>query len=507
MNHVLHGLAANPSLPPELLDRLITIADTDLSSELAARTDLTPAQLTTLAARGDEIAVQLAYEGRLTADDIDPAAQPYAALALLDEGAGHQEWTPFLATHPTTRVREKLAACPDLPPHVVRTLAADPDIQVVAELALWTTSDTAARLAGHPHAEVRRATAANELTPTTVLEMLITGEGIPPAQRCLVCDREETPFVHESSCQRLDCDLLAGAACDGSHQSTVHEIQRMALLNPATPIDAAVPFADHPSMLLRSALASRPDLPPSVGAQLAKDPIPAVRADLAENPAIDDTVIAVLAADHGHDVQRRLAHNPNVPLDVLADLARATRIGSTLLPRIAAAAPDETAQLAASRAPAVRMLPAQRRDLPTAIRDALAADPDAKVSKSVAPHPGLSDAHLRAMVARHGVQVVAKVATNPDASPALLEELARHQPPVRKVFREIARHPHAPAPALLACLTDERARPLAAAHPNLPPAVIAELLIDNDDRVAEAAASNPSLTPTVMSVASRRFVL
>lgn len=136
MNHVLHGLAANPSLPAELIDRLITIADTDLSSELAARTDLTAAQLTTLAARSEEIAVQLAYEGRLTADDIDPATQPYAALALLDEGRGRQEWTPLLAAHPTTRCREKLAACPGLPPDVVQVLAADPDVQVVAELAL-----------------------------------------------------------------------------------------------------------------------------------------------------------------------------------------------------------------------------------------------------------------------------------------------------------------------------------------------------------------------------------
>ncbi|MFJ8637108.1 hypothetical protein [Streptomyces sp. NPDC093568] len=499
MNHVLHGLAANPSLPPELIDRLITVADPDLSSELAARTDLTPAQLATLATRGDEIAVQLAYEGRLTADDIDPAVRPYAALALLDEGAGRQEWTRLLAAHRTTHVREKLAACPDLPPDVVRTLAADADIQVVAELALWTTPDTAARLARHPHAEVRRAAAANDSTPPPVLDMLITGEGLPPAQRCLVCDREVTPFVHERSCPRPQCELPAGAACDGSHQSTVHEIQRMALLNPATPIDAAVSFADHPSMLLRSALAARSDLPPSVGAQLAKDPIPGVRADLAENPAIDDTLIRTLAADRGHDVQRRLAHNPNVPLDVLADLARATRIGSTLLPRIAAASPQETAQLAASRNPVVRMLVAQRRDLPAAIRDTLAADPDAKVAKSVAPHPGLSEAHLRAMVARHGVQVVAAVAANPSASSTLLEEATRHQPPVRKVFRKVARHPHAPAPALLACLTDRHARPLAAAHPNLPPADIAQLLTDNDDLVAEAAASNPSLAPAVMA--------
>ncbi|MFD7284048.1 hypothetical protein ACFV80_45530 [Streptomyces sp. NPDC059862] len=499
MNHVLYGLAANPSLPSELVDRLIAVADADLGCDLAARTDLSRAQVVALAARGEEIAVRLAHEGRLTADDVDPVTQPYAALALLAEGAGRPEWARLLAAHPITEHREKLAACPTLPPDVMETLAADTDVRVVAEFALWTTPEEAARLAGHPHAEVRRAVAANEATPPAVLEMLITGEGLPPAQRCLVCDREQTPFVHHPHCPRPDCDLPPGAACDGSHQSTVHETQHMALLNPATPIDAAVRLADHPSMLLRSALAARPNLPPPVCEQLAEDPLPAVRADLAENPAIDDALIRALAADRGHDVQRRLAHNPNVPLDVLTHLAGVTRTGPALLPRIAAASPAEVAKLANSPNPGVRMLLAARRDLPAQIRDALAADPDAKVVKSIAPHPGLSETRLRAMVARHGIRVVTKVATNPDASSTLLEELTRHEPPVQKVFREVARHCNATAPALLACLADRQARPIAAGHPALPPPVITELLTDNDWQVVEAAAANPSLSPAVMA--------
>ena len=252
-------------------------------------------------------------------------------------------------------------------------------------------------------------------------------------------------------------------------------------------------------MLLRWALAARPDLPPEVCGRLAADPTPGVRADLAENPAIDDALIRMLAADRGHDVQRRLAHNPHVPLDVLTYLAGTTKIGSTLLPRIAAASPAEVEELAESPNPAVRMLLAERRDLPAEIRDALAADPDAKVVKSIAPHPGLSEAQLRAMVDRHGVRVVAKVAANPDASPALLEDLARHEPPVQKAFREVARHRNATAPALLACLADKQARRIAAGHPALPPPVIVELLADDDWRVVEAAAANPSLPPAVMS--------
>ncbi|MET7368784.1 hypothetical protein ABZS61_23625 [Streptomyces sp. NPDC005566] len=499
MNHVLCGLAANAALPSELVDRLIAVADADVAAVLAARADLSHAQAVALASRVVESAVPLAYQGRLTVADIDPAAQPRAALALLEEGVGGPEWARLFAADPVVERREKLAACPGLPPDVVEMLAADSHMSVVAEFALWATPDVATRLAGHRHAEVRRAVAANEATPPTVLAALISGEGLHPAQRCVVCDREEPPFVHDPKCSRLDCDLLPGASCDGSHESTVHDMLVAAVRNPATPVAAVVGLAGHPSMLLRWALAARSDLPPEVCARLAVDPAPGVRADLAENPAIDDGLIRALADDRDHNVQRRLAHHPHVPLDVLTRLAGMTTIGTTLLPRIAAASPSEVRELAQSPNPAARMLVAQRRDLPAEIRDALATDSDAKVVKAVAPHPGLPASQLRAMVDRQGVRVIAKVAANPDATPALREYLTRHEPRAQKAFREIARHPNATAPALLACLADHRAKPVAAGHPALPPLVVAELLTDRDGRVAEAAAANRSLPHAVMA--------
>ncbi|MGW1497226.1 hypothetical protein ACWCQW_01305 [Streptomyces mirabilis] len=500
MNHILCGLAANPALPSELVDRLITVADDEIATELAARPDLSHAQALALAARAENTAVHLAYEGRLTSADIDPVAQPQAALALLDTGAGLPEWARRFATDPVIERREKLAACPGLPPDVTDTLAADSEITVVAELALWTTPDMAARLARHPHAEVRRAVAANVATPPAVLEMLLTGDGLPPARRCLVCDRERTPAAHTRPHQHQHPadDLPPGAFCTGSHESTVHDMWRQALSNPATPVRAAAGFAGHSSALLRWSLAARPDLPPEVGGRLADDPLPGTRADLAENPAVDATHLRALATDASPDVRRSLAHNPRVPLDLLTSLAGTTKIGATLLPRIAAATPAEVESLATSPDPAVRMLLAARRDLPPAIRDALAADTDAKVLKSIAPHPGLSEVRLRDMIDRHGVHVLAKVATNPDASPSLLEHVTRHDPPVQKAFREVARHRNATAPSLLACLTDRQARPMAAAHPSLPVPVIVELLGDAEERVAQAAAANPSLPPAVM---------
>ncbi|MDH6212991.1 hypothetical protein [Streptomyces pseudovenezuelae] len=499
MNPVLCGLAANAALPSELVDRLIAIADDDIAVDLAGRADLSRAQAVALLSRVEESGARLACEGRLTAADVDPGARPHAALALLHEGAGSPEWARPFAADPDVERREKLAACSGLPAEVVEALAADPDVRVVAELARWTTADVAAGLAEHPHAEVRRAVAANEATPPDVLAALITGEGLPPARRCLVYDREATPFVHDPHCERPDCDLLPGASCDGSHESSVHQVQVAALRNPATPAEAVVGFVDHPSMILRWTLAARSDLPPEVYGRLAADPVPGVRADLAGNPAIEEALIRTLADDGGHDVRRSLAHNRHVPLDVLVHLAGATKIGATLLPRIAAASPAEVQELARSPHPAAHMLVAQRRDLRPEFRDALAADPDAKVVKSVAPHPGLSEAQLRAMVDRHGVRVLAKVATNPDASPALLEDLTRHEPSVQKAFREIARHRNATAQALLACLADRQARPIAAGHPALPVPVIVDLLTDAEWQVAEAAAANPSLPRAVMS--------
>ncbi|GAA3446882.1 hypothetical protein Pve01_46540 [Planomonospora venezuelensis] len=500
MNSVLCGLAANPALLPDLVDRLIMVADEDVAVSLAEREDLTRAQAVALVSRVEQSAGRLAERGLLTADDVDPVAQPLAALALLAEGAGRPAWARLLAADPITERRERLAACPGLPAEVQEILAVDTEIGVIAEIALQATADMPARLAAHPHAEVRCAVASNEAAPPAVLAALVAGEGLPPARRCLVCDREETPFTHDPECPRLDCDLPPGAACDGFHESTVHQTHVNALWNPATPTAAVVGFAGHPSMLLRWPLAVRPDLPAVVYERLAASPEPGVRAALAANPAIGDDLIRALAADPAPDVRRSLASNPQVPLEVLTRLADDIKIGSTLLPRIATASRAEIGELAASPHPVVRMLLAERRDLPPEIRDALAADLDAKVVKSIAPHPGLSDARLRAMVERHGVRVVAKVAKNPEASPALLEDLARHEPPVRKALREIARHRNATAPALLVCLSDWQARPLAAGHPALPPQVIVELLTDDDWQVVEAAASNPALPPEVMSM-------
>ncbi|GJF31260.1 hypothetical protein KNE206_39600 [Kitasatospora sp. NE20-6] len=501
MNAALRGLAANPSLPSGLLDRLIATAragagadaedDTgdDLAGALAHRPGLGRAHVVALLPIGEAVAVALVHAGHLTAADIDPVARPEAALAFLDRGAGPPEWARRLAADPDPWRRERLAACPGLPPDVVAALAADPEVEVVAELAQWTSAAVTARLAAHPHARVRQAVACNLRTPPEVLVALLTGAGLPPVRLCADCACGTGPPA--------PAHRRSGACEDGSHAS-VPDIVMMALRNPGTPAGSAAAFAGHPSPALRREVAERPDLPPGVYLRLADDPAPWTRSALAANPAIGGPVIRRLAVERDADVRRTLARHPRLPLDVLAGLARAARIGADLLPRVAAASVAEVARLAASPRPEVRVLVARRRDLPDPVRDALAADPDAKVVGAVASHPGIGEARMHALLDRHGRQVAAALATNPDASPAVLERLAALDPPVRGALAGIARHPNATAAALTACLADRKTRCGAAAHPALPPPVVVALLGADEPDVREAAAANPALPVAAM---------
>ncbi|MET8978928.1 hypothetical protein ABZX85_25235 [Streptomyces sp. NPDC004539] len=431
--------------------------------------------------------------------------QPEAALALLDEGRGDVEWAWGIVAGGVVGHREKLARCAGLPDGVVRALAGDADVCVVAELAWCGASEVVAGLAGHPHAGVRRMVAENRGAPPEVLAVLASGEGVSTVEWCRGCEGGAVPPFHSGGCPEAsdgspedDGGAFFGRACDGAHGAALAAVRQAVAGNPATPVDAVVGFADDPVVWVRQELAEREDLPQEVYARLAVDPYHGVRKAVAGNPSIGETVARVLAGDDDVEIRRELARNPGVPFDVLVPLAGLPKVGADLLPRVASASPAEVAQLAASKDSSVRALVARRRDLPDGVRDALAVDPDAKVVKSVAPHPGLSEGQLRRMVERHGVQVMAQVALNPDAPAALLEDLALREPPVGGVLRAIAGRVDAPAAALVACLGNARARPVAAAHPALPVEVLVGLLGDDDEDVVQSAAANPSLPVDVM---------
>ena len=303
----------------------------------------------------------------------------------------------------------------------------DDDDAAAAEMARSApmTAEQAHRLAAHPHAGVREALAANPTTPPDVLACLVRPGGQRSAQRCAGCAGDPDG---------------SGPWCGGRHEDAVFLIHRAAAENPATPPEIVELLLGHPDMWVRCAVAARTDLPPDAHRRLAEDSTPGVRGALAQNPAIGEPLMRTIAADAR--TRRRLAHNPALPLDLLMELARVADIGATLLPRIAAATPDEVSLLAAAPDAAVRLLLAQRPDLTADVVEQLAADPT----------PGMP----QAIAAQHNASVA----------------------------------------VLLRCLDDPQARPIAARHPALPPDRIVELLTDPHPQVAAAAAANPSLPTT-----------
>ncbi|GHJ42861.1 hypothetical protein Cs7R123_02030 [Catellatospora sp. TT07R-123] len=481
------GLAANPALPPAVVDQLIALDDHDIRWQLASRDDLGDGQIHRLAATGDTLAVgRLLRDGRLppgTVTDFDPAV----ALVLADLGPIHPDWARRLATDPDPATRAAFATADHVPADALDTLADDPDLDVVTETARWArlTAAQAERLAAHPHLTVRSCVAVNEYTPPHVL-VALAGRRQPAARHCAACAGTPAWQFHDWSCDGTHADALL--ALDGSLAG-----------NPSTPPYLLREHAAHPLLQVRWALAGRQDLPRATYLALAQDPVAGVRGDLAENPAIGEDLMRAMAEDDTHDVRRRLAHNPAVPLDVLIRLAEVVKVGAAMLPRIAAATPAELRELAASAAGGARMLAAAHPGLPHDLVDRFATDRDARVVKAVAPNPALTELQLRAMLTEHGPRVAAAVARNPACPPSVLTDIARRTPAVSKALRNIAVHDGAPADALLACLTDERARWLAAGHPALRAETVIALLADDDLGVAARAAANPALPGRVMS--------
>lgn len=198
----LGGLAANPSLPADLLDRLVACADAELCVDLAGRSDLAREQVRTLAARGGTATVIRLIQRRLLASGDVNTADPEIQLALMNEGDAPEEWAQALASHADASVRIGLAATDGAPADVVTSLAQDEDIEVVAQVALSPrlSARVAAVLAEHSHMAVRRAVATNEKTPPSLLAVLADGVTLPPARFCYGCDGTAEPPRGMSCC-------------------------------------------------------------------------------------------------------------------------------------------------------------------------------------------------------------------------------------------------------------------------------------------------------------------
>ncbi|MEU7113988.1 hypothetical protein [Streptomyces sp. NPDC046182] len=456
MQDVLEGLADNPALPERLLERLAQAGDEDIHHLLACRDDLTEAQARSLLAHDDADVWTLVARGRIAWAEV-PRDDPHVLVAAAQAGIAPEAAVRELAAHPDPDVRGQVASyLTGLPPDVLTALARDPDTHV-AECAAQSSelsAELAEELARHPHVAVRAEFAGNAHAPPALLAALLADGGRPAPTRCGACHRraERCP----------------------DHAPGVRRIRLAAAANPATPPAGLEEFLDPGEPWAAGEFAERTDLPADFHPRLASHPTPFVRRTAARNPRLGEPLLRQLADDPDPEVRRAVAENPAVPLALLSALAGRQKLPREPLPRILAATEAELHERAVSRVAQVRALVAARPDLPAALVDLLAADPDIGVARRIALHPGLGEDRLTELVERHGPPVYGAVGRNPGCPAALLRRMARDADSGRRTLRVIA------------------------AHPALPPDAVEGLLADPDPRVAAAAAAHPALPVETM---------
>ncbi|MFB7945734.1 hypothetical protein ACFC6L_12515 [Kitasatospora phosalacinea] len=435
---LLAGLAENPALPADLVDRLV--AARHRAHELAKRPDLTEAQLDALIAH-DAHAVALSRHlpkpvRRRLAAHPDPSVR----TALVISAAPDEDPDLFerFATDPAPKVRKQLAQSDRTPTDLRAGLAHDPDPDVRAALAQWWTT-----------------------APEPVRRTLLTDpEGSVRAAACATYFRRlPHPVPPADLVPALLADPLTRAGAAAHCDPATTDLERL---------------ATDPDPDVRRALATHPGLPAALRGRLAADPLARIRLVVLARP---DTPAAERAALHdsitgpfeppGEDVDEETAFE--LEMD---HIGVGIELWMLQLPWVTA---DPLPHLDSPH-PVFRRAAAASPDLPAEARARLLADPDNEVA-------------------------LAAAAGSPDPiDPVTAERLDREHRPVKRMrWRPADAYP-LPVETLRRLADDPapRMRLLAPRDPDLPADLLERLAGDPEERVRRAAASHPALTPALL---------
>ncbi|MFD7734641.1 hypothetical protein ACFV6F_30200 [Kitasatospora phosalacinea] len=456
----LAGLAENPALPADLVDRLLAAPHHRYA--LARRPDLTEPQLAALIDR-DAHAVALnrhlppQLRRRLAAHP-DPSVRVALIVSATDSDEDRDLFERF-AADPAPGVRKELAESDRTPADLRARLAHDPDPDVRAALAQWwTTAPEPVRrtLLTDPEGSVRAAACATYFrrlphpVPPADLVPALLADPLTRAGAAAHCDPATTDL------ERLATDPDP-------------DVRRALATHPGLPAALCGRLAADPRALVRLAVLTRPDTPAAERAALhdsVTGPFEPPGEDVDEETAFE------LELDHiGVGIELWMLHLPWVTADPLPHLD--------------------------SPHPVFRRAAAASPDLPAEARARLLADPDNEVALAAArssPDP-IDPVTAERLDREHRPRK--RMRWRPaDAYPLPVETLRRLADDPAPRMRLLApRDPDLPADLLerLAGDPEERVRRAAASHPALTPALLRALLDDPSPSVQRAAAANPAL--------------
>lgn len=471
LDGVVDGLAENPSLPSELVRRLL--GHRKGFGEVAKRPDLSDDVIAEIIAMDDHwLTHSLALNRRLP-----------------------QAFRMMLAEHPDPAIRRAVAVAADGAPRVLfERLLGDADPQVREHLAEsdHVPADLRARLAADENPKVR-ATLAQWWTtaPEPVRRMLLTDPD--DSVRAAACATYFRRIPHPVPPVDLVPELLADPV-------TRAGAVRHCTLDTA----AARRLAEDPDDDVRAELAEHPDLPPELRDRLAEDPNQRVALRVFARQDTPEPTRAAIHARILSDVppldwleDHEALDDDALEREILGELARA-ELGTLRLPWVTAdPLPYVDSPYVCFRASAAmseqlppplvaRLLDDEESSVRTAMalhaRDRIDPDTAERIDRTFRPDKVVrwrpaDDFPLPADVLR-------RLAT--DADPRM-RQLAPRDPDLPV---ELARR--------LAADPDHMVRRTIAAHPRLPAEELTRLLADPSEFVAATAAANPNLPTTGM---------
>lgn len=458
LTRILCGVARNPSVPADVVWRLIRLpaAAREVGSVATSpKSSLVPSWTSAMSRR------------RSTSDTNDRI--PVSVRWLL---AAHAE--------PEVRASAARHALPELvppghevPAALLEHLADDPDPQVRTCVAEHSTTpeEVRARLASDPDPTVR-ATIAQRWT-----------QAPEPARRVLLTDADARVRAAALSLRRLPppADLHAALLAD---EATCHLVVPHIRLSP----ELADDLAASPNEEIRQALAGHPDLPAPVRDRLSSDPDLLVRIRLVMNPNTPEGTRTQLLA--GLDPSQSRTDQFLIPY-----FLRNAYLDKTVLGWLREAPLAERLTYLDSPHVFFREAVAASPDLPQHAIDRLLADPDPRIRQIVAKTHDVPGDVLEELVREHGdiMHILPLLVERPTFPPAAFVRFAASDHARLRRLALYGKDLPATFVARLVADPEPHIRRAAAEHPNLPTHCLPTLLTADELDIAEAAAAAPSM--------------